>query len=113
MVMSTALFYDASVNLTPYMALLPNDCADRIDIVNRSHIRWDGYAWFAGKRLIIYDGGLSNDEDRKYVMAHELGHLCAEKDNLNHYSYSQNEITADIYASNILKNTSEVQQNGK
>jgi Zn-dependent peptidase ImmA (M78 family) len=94
LLMSTMLFYDQGVNLTPYMELLPAECNVRIDIVNRSNKYVDGYAWYSG-RIIIYDGNNINNERRQFILQHELGHICSENNRVG--DYNNREIIANNY----------------
>jgi hypothetical protein len=97
LLLTTALFYDVGVNLTPYMVLLPAECPIRIDIVSRNNIYFDAYAWYSG-RIIIYDGNNLSYDRKKELLLHELGHVCS-KDNLVG-SYEFREITASRYVWN-------------
>jgi Zn-dependent peptidase ImmA (M78 family) len=112
MLMNMTLFYDSGVNMSIYMDFMPpTDCVDRIDVVNRSHIFWAGYAWYGGRRILIYDGSMKDDNMRRYVLAHEIGHLCAEKAGRNRWNYAYNEELADEYASAYLSAYDEQMQN--
>jgi Zn-dependent peptidase ImmA (M78 family) len=98
--LATIIFYDPSVNLTPYMDVLLTECHVRIDIVNRSNNYYDGYAWYSG-RIIIYDGNINMKGDsvyKKWVLAHEIGHVCAG--NNRRGNYIERERLADEYAYN-------------
>jgi Zn-dependent peptidase ImmA (M78 family) len=99
LLLSTALFYDVGVNISPYISLLPAECSVRIDIVSRNNVYFDGYAWYSG-RIIIYDGNNLDYDRKRFVLAHELGHVCAV--NNRDGTYLDREINADDYAYNIL-----------
>jgi Zn-dependent peptidase ImmA (M78 family) len=81
--------------------VLPADCNVRIDIVNYSNSNFEGFAWYSG-RIKIFDGNFGNDNDRRrFVLLHEIGHVCGEG---NRYgSYNDREIMADNYAYSKLQ----------
>lgn len=97
-VMSTLLYYDAAVNVTPYLSILPAECPVRIDIVDRSNIVFNGFAWYSG-RIIIYDRNLVSDHEKMFVLAHELGHACSPLTG----SYGYRESVANDYAEKLLQ----------
>ena len=94
LLLTTMLFYDPSVNITPYMEFLPAPCPVRIDIVNRTNIYYDAYAWYSG-RIYIYDGNpsMKDLEWKRYVIQHEIGHICNK--NNRRGSYYQRELNAN------------------
>ena len=105
LLLTTMLFYDPSVNLTPYLSVLPAECPVRIDIVSSNNIYYDGYAWYAG-RIIIYDGNNLDYDSKRFVLAHEIGHICSVNNTSG--SYDDRERRADDYAYKLLYNQSEV-----
>jgi len=101
LLLSAIIFYDVGVNLTPYLTVLPAECPVRIDIVSRNNIYYDGYAWYSG-RIIIYDGNHLSDDMKRFVLLHEIGHVCAGNNRLG--SYQDRENNADNYANIRVKN---------
>lgn len=92
LIMTTMLFYDPGVNLTPYMEALPAPCPLRIDIVNRTNNLYNGYAWFSG-RVTIYDGNKITAARKLQALKHEIGHVC--NPNNRRGSYEAREANAD------------------
>jgi len=80
LVMSTLLFYDQGVNITPYaIESIPQDCKVRIDIMKTRNKKYNGYAWFSG-RIQIWDGNGLTNKEKGELIRHEIWHVCA-KDN--------------------------------
>lgn len=100
LLLTTVLFYDSDVDVSPYMDFLPAECPVRIDIVKSNNIYYDGYAWYSG-RIIIYDGNDLDYERKRFVLAHEIGHVCSVKNTAG--TYFDREQKADEYAQNLLK----------
>lgn len=94
-ILTTILFYNSNVNLTPYLDVLPAECPVRIDIVNYSNSNFDGLAWYSG-RIKIFDDNFGNDnERRRFVLLHEIGHVCGKYNKKG--SYYDREVMADNY----------------
>jgi hypothetical protein len=104
--LTTVLYYDAGVNLEPYLAeidRIPSDCViGRIDIVKRTNVNYFGYAWYSG-RIIIYDTEVNKyfeDDGKRWIMRHEIGHVCAA----NHLrgTYNDRELVAEDFANGLI-----------
>ena len=99
-IISTIIFADPGLNLTPYLEILPAECPVRIDILARNNKFYDGFAYFSG-RIMIFDGNNLSISRKKWVLAHELGHICGAK---SRFFYGKREEISDFYAENWLKN---------
>ena len=98
-ILTTILFYNSNVNITPYLDVLPAECPVRIDIVNYSNIYVDGKAFYSG-RIRIYDINIHNDDRKRFVLLHEIEHVCGKNNRKG--NYNDRGLQANIYANTRL-----------
>jgi hypothetical protein len=94
------VYFDKGVDEAVYIPVLDkvNDCGVRVDIVSRNNVFFNGFAWYSG-RVVVFDGNGLGVDMKRYVLAHEIGHICASNNRLG--TYDDREGIANNYAMRI------------